>query len=93
MVTNVLNPKVALFFLALLPQFVDPSRGDAALQVLVLGMIFNTTGTIVNVGVALGASRATTWLRARPSRLNLIRRGSGIVFLGLSARLAWSSRR
>ena len=91
--TNVLNPKVALFFLALLPQFVDPSRGSAAMQILILGLIFNTTGTTVNMAVALGASRATVWLRARRSRLSVIQRASGVVFLGLSARLALSARR
>ena len=92
-ITNVLNPKVALFFLALLPQFVDPSRGSAALQVLLLGLIFNTTGTIVNVAVAIGASGATSWLRSRPSRLRAIQRASGVIFIGLGARLAWSARR
>src|SRR5262245_30931396 len=49
-VTNLLNPKVALFFLALLPQFTDPARGDVAGQMLLLGLAFNTSGTVVNVG-------------------------------------------
>src|ERR1700682_2485099 len=61
--TNVFNPKVALFFLAFLPQFVDSSRGNPSLQVVVLGLLFDATGTLVNLAVALGSSRAGAHLR------------------------------
>jgi threonine/homoserine/homoserine lactone efflux protein len=91
--TNVLNPKVALFFLALLPQFVDPARGGPAQQIIVLGLLFNTTGTIVNALVAIGASRATAWIRSRPRSLALVQRGTGAIFIGLGLRLAVSGRR
>jgi threonine/homoserine/homoserine lactone efflux protein len=91
--TNVLNPKVALFFLALLPQFVDPARGSPAQQIILLGLIFNTTGTIVNALVAIGASRATTWIRSKPRSLALAQRATGAIFIGLGLRLAVSSRR
>jgi threonine/homoserine/homoserine lactone efflux protein len=91
--TNVLNPKVALFFLALLPQFVDPARGSPAQQIILLGLLFNTTGTIVNALVAIGASRATTWIRSKPRSLALAQRATGAIFIGLGLRLAVSGRR
>jgi threonine/homoserine/homoserine lactone efflux protein len=91
--TNVLNPKVALFFLALLPQFVDPARGSPAQQIVILGLLFNATGTIVNALVAIGASRATTWIRSKPRSLALAQRATGAIFIGLGLRLAVSGRR
>jgi len=92
-ITNVLNPKVALFFLALLPQFVDPARGSPAHQIILLGLLFNTTGTIVNALVAIGASRATTWIRSKPRSLAIAQRATGAIFIGLGLRLAVSGRR
>lgn len=61
---NILNPKVGLFFLAFLPQFVDPLPGVAALQTLLLGLWFNACGTIVLVIVALMTARAAVGLRS-----------------------------
>ncbi len=63
--TNVLNPKVALFFLAFLPQFVDPSRGSVAEQMLMLSVVFSFIGLGVDLIVALLASSAGDWLRRR----------------------------
>jgi threonine/homoserine/homoserine lactone efflux protein len=90
-VTNVLNPKVALFFLAFLPQFVDPARGSAAAQIVALGLLFDTSGTTVNVLVALAASRAGGSLR-RGRAARVLHRVTGGVFLLLGARLALESR-
>jgi threonine/homoserine/homoserine lactone efflux protein len=92
-ITNILNPKVALFFLAFLPQFVDPARGSAAAQIVVLGLIFDTSGTIVNTIVALGASRAAERVRANSRSVDILHRITGVVFIGLGLRIALASRR
>lgn len=92
-ITNVLNPKVALFFLAFLPQFVDPARGSAAAQIVVLGLIFDTSGTIVNTAVALGASRAAERMRESSGAGNVLRKLTGAIFIGLGLKLALASRR
>jgi threonine/homoserine/homoserine lactone efflux protein len=91
-IVNVLNPKVALFFLAFLPQFVDPERGNVALQVLVLGLLFDTSGTLVNLAVALGASGAAGWLRRSSRAGRLLERATGVLFIALGVRLAVSGR-
>ena len=93
LITNVLNPKVALFFLAFLPQFVDQARGHVAAQILTLGLLFNLSGTTVNVIVALAASftrgRFKSWSGATPT----LRWLTGGVFIGLGLRLALLERR
>lgn len=86
-ITNVLNPKVALFFLAFLPQFVDPARGSTALQVVALGLLFDTTGTLVNLAVALASSHAANKLRG-PSMI--LQRVTGGIFVALGLRLAYA---
>ncbi len=92
-VTNVLNPKVALFFLAFLPQFVDPRRGSAAAQVVFLGLLFDVSGTLVNLAVAGGASGAAGRLLRTPAARRWTERASGAVFVALGARLALGARR
>jgi len=86
--TNVFNPKVALFFLAFLPQFVDPAAGPAVAQIVVLGLLFDVQGTIVNVAVALVASGTTARLRASARAVSVLQRLTGAVFVALGARLA-----
>jgi threonine/homoserine/homoserine lactone efflux protein len=92
-ITNVLNPKVALFFLAFIPQFIDPSRGPVGWQVILLGLLFDTSGTIVNIVVALISGTLGNRMRAN-SRLTRIQQWfTGTVFIGLAARLVWPSDR
>lgn len=91
--TNLLNPKVALFILAFLPQFVDPNKGSVIVQILVLGLIFNIGGTTVNVIVAASAGAASGMLRNSAMFGRWLNRISGIVFIGLALRLAFAERR
>jgi threonine/homoserine/homoserine lactone efflux protein len=91
--TNLLNPKVALFILAFLPQFVDPGRGNTAVQILLLGAIFNVGGTSVNAIVAWSASAAARAIGSSAGFGRWLNRISALVFVGLAVRLALSERR
>jgi threonine/homoserine/homoserine lactone efflux protein len=91
-VTNILNPKVALFFLAFLPQFVDARSGPVALRIVILGVLFNISGTIVNVLVAVISSSASRWSQARLRAPRVMRWLTGGVFIGLGLRLALLQR-
>jgi threonine/homoserine/homoserine lactone efflux protein len=79
----VLNPKVALFFLAFLPQFVDYSTGFFVLQILFLGLVFDCSGTTWNVIVAILAGKANSILQGRPEILRIQRTLPGLILIGL----------
>jgi threonine/homoserine/homoserine lactone efflux protein len=91
-ITNVLNPKVALFFLAFLPQFVRADSKVAA-QIIFLGVLFNTSGTIVNIIVAFVASYAGVQFKNRIRNSSLFRWLTGGIFISLGVRLALLQRR
>jgi threonine/homoserine/homoserine lactone efflux protein len=93
MVVQLLNPKVALFFLAFLPQFVDPAGGPVALQILVLGAILTAIGLTVDVIYALAAGAAGARLRGRPGATRVQERASGVIYLVLGAAAAFSGGR
>jgi threonine/homoserine/homoserine lactone efflux protein len=92
MITNLLNPKVALFFLAFLPQFANPEAGSIAVQIILLGCLFNASGTLVNVAVACLASSTRRWIGS-PRIERALQWGSGSVFIALGLRLALADRR
>jgi threonine/homoserine/homoserine lactone efflux protein len=90
LLTNVLNPKVALFFMAFLPQFVDPAAGSRIASFLFLGSVFIFNGSLWCLVLVAGASAMSRRLRDSPSVGVLLRRATGILFVGLGARLATS---
>ena len=87
-VTNVLNPKVALFFLAFLPQFIDPGSARKVEAFLVLGATFITTGLAWCLVLAVAAARFRDLLMRRPDAGTLLGRTAGAVFVALGLRLA-----
>ena len=91
-VMNVMNPKVAIFFLAFLPQFADPDRGSLTAQLFLFGAIFMAATLIVFGSIAWSAGLLGAWLR-RSTRIQLImNRLAGAVFVGLALRLATVER-
>ncbi|MDZ7907923.1 MAG: LysE family translocator [Gemmobacter sp.] len=85
-VTNALNPKVALFVLAFLPQFTDAARGPVWQQILILGAVFTVTGTMITAGYGALAGMAGRRLGARMGILNRV---AALMFGGLALRLVW----
>lgn len=91
-VMNVTNPKVSLFFLAFLPQFCDPARGSAALQVLQLGGLFMLATVVVFCAVAALGGRLALWFNRSPRGQMCIHRAAGTVFAGLALLLLFTGR-
>lgn len=85
-VTNALNPKVALFVLAFLPQFTDAARGPVWAQIVVLGALFTLTGTVITCGYGALAGLAGQRLAARMGLMNKVAAG---MLLALALRMAW----
>jgi len=91
-ITNVLNPKVAIFFLAFLPQFINATRGNVIWPILLLGLIFNVGGTLVNLLVAYAGGSLGEILRRNEHVARLQQWFTGLVFIALGARLAFQRR-
>lgn len=89
--TNALNPKVALFFLAFVPQFIAADAGRKAAAFVLLGVVFVVNGTLVNLGVAWAVATLRARLGQRPGSARLgpwVNRGVGALFVVLGLRLA-----
>ena len=91
--TNILNPKVAIFYVAFLPQFVAPERGATPLQLLLLGLTHWLMGLPYLCAVALASGSTAAWLRSSPATRRALDAISGLVFVGLAVRLVLVRRK
>jgi threonine/homoserine/homoserine lactone efflux protein len=90
--SNVLNPKVAIFFLAFLPQFVDRENGNVTVQMIVLGMTFALFGLCFLLVVGYSAGSIGKWLTRQPQYTHLLRRLASSILIILGIRLALTER-
>lgn len=90
---GVTNPKVIVFFAAILPQFVDRQAGDVPAQIIVLGAIFAGVALLSDSAWALVAGTVRAWLSSSPRRLELLGGTGGLVMIAIGARLALTGRK
>ncbi|MFC4910282.1 LysE family translocator [Actinomadura gamaensis] len=91
LLVNLFNPKVVLFFLAFLPQFVDRGAGAVPLQIAVMGLTVGAIGLVSDVVYAVAAGSIGGWLRARPVFRRRQRYATGLIYLGLGAVAAFAA--
>jgi threonine/homoserine/homoserine lactone efflux protein len=92
-ITNVLNPKVALFFLAFLPQFINTTALHAQWQILFLGVWFDIGGTGVNILVAILFGRMGNWLARSPRFLQVQQKFTAVVLIALGIKVALTAKK
>ena len=93
LVTNLLNPKAAMMYLSLLPQFIDPARGNVLTQSLALGCLQIIISLSLNALIASAAGTIATFLGSRPAWMVVQRYVMGTALAGLGLRMAFESRR
>lgn len=86
--TNALNPKIAMFFIAFLPQFVSPYAESKMVSFLVLGLTFVVSSTIWGLGLAWFSATISSKLRENPNYLNYLNKIAGTILVGIGVRLA-----
>lgn len=90
---GVANPKAAVFFVAVLPQFVDPARGHVPVQMFAFGVIFALIALICDSAWGLAASAARAWFGRSPRRLRLVGGAGGLAMIGLGIGVAITGRK
>jgi threonine/homoserine/homoserine lactone efflux protein len=90
--TSVLNPKIAIFYLAILPQFIAPENGPVFTQSLILGTVQITVSFAVNLLIALSAAKVAVWFSRNPTWLGIQRYFMGFVLAGLAVKLMLEKR-
>ena len=93
LVTSLLNPKVAMLYLALLPQFIDPAHGSVLVQSMIFGLIQIAVSVSINGLIAMAAGSIAVFLSSRPTWLKVQRYLMGTVLAGLAVRMALETRR
>ncbi|MBS1270714.1 MAG: Leucine efflux protein [Gammaproteobacteria bacterium] len=91
-VSNVANPKIAIFYLAFLPQFVSAGAAKPTASLFILGLSFAVLTFVIKGPLALCAGRLSLWFRRRPAVLSWLYRTSGVVLVGLGVKLALERR-
>ncbi|MCB1672667.1 MAG: LysE family translocator [Gammaproteobacteria bacterium] len=86
-IMNITNPKVAIFFLAFLPQFTDPDGGSVTLQILQLGLLFIAATLLIFGAIAWSSGFLADWLKRSPASQRVMNRIAGTVFIALAVRL------
>jgi threonine/homoserine/homoserine lactone efflux protein len=91
--TDLLNPKILLFFFSFLPQFVDVNRGEPWEQMLALGLLFQVTNIPTNLAVAFAGGTLAGWIARRPTWARIQNWCASTLLIGLGIRLAFTERR
>ncbi len=90
--SNISNPKVAIFYFAYLPQFVVPGHGNETIQLLTLGIAFAVLTFTIKAPIGYISGMLSYWIQARPAVLKYIHRTSGVILIGLGLKLALDKR-
>jgi threonine/homoserine/homoserine lactone efflux protein len=90
--SNVLNPKIAIFFLAFLPQFVDQGSSQVTLQMVILGLTFASFGLCFLLTLGYSSGTICKWLTYRPQYAQFFQRLAGGILIGLGIRLAFAEK-